>query len=503
MKRLDFTGHPFIDVGLAAITAYVDKRSIADLTESNLDSAASYIEKNYVRPPLRGYLTMAFTSNAWFVQDAFNPNKPGLSTEKRAEIQATRDRWARNHLRQWESPEESSGELCIFTGLPAASQALSGKLPAGRIGRNQMPLLQGDDTINFFTNGTPGLPIASEALLALQFMPMGCAKVGVGLLAVHSDSERITIEFARAFWKQTSRQVVLAQTAGEEKLPGANRALKTLMVELLLQIEESRLREARILDRAASVTAYNFNNGKTPQLVIYHLPLQITTFLRTVQTPTYIEAWQKLSDRGWQQVSAKSVKSVKKGEAVKGDEPRSNYLYEDLFTLPQQARSFVRRYFLRIPRKSFPEDPRGSYSPTRERDLVSWPLVELFLKEVMTMDDERIVRIKALGDKLANYARKQGGKRFFRQFFIEQKQSHFMNLLMKTNIDYTKFMRGEETLFDLDSFVMVFMDGDEVLRPDWRMARDLVLIRMIEQLRDWIADNPDAITDDDIPSESE
>ncbi len=73
-----------------------------------------------------------------------------------------------------------------------------------------------------------------------------------------------------------------------------------------------------------------------------------------------------------------------------------------------------------------------------------------------------------------------------------------MTLLNKTNIDYTRYKRGAETLFDLDSFLALFMESDEVLRSDWRLMRDLVLIRMVEQLRDWIANNADAI-----PSEEE
>jgi CRISPR-associated protein Cst1 len=499
---LHYTGHPLIDIGMAAIAAYAKKRRPEDVTIDDLSAVATYIEQNYVRAPLRGHLTMAFTSNAWFIQDAFNPDKPDLTPEKRAERQATRARWAAHHLRQWQHGSETSGEVCVFTGLPAAPHELSGKLAAGRIGRNQMPLLQGDDAINFFSGGDPGLPISSLALLALQFMPLGCAKCGVGLLAVHADSGELTFEFARAFLEQNGRAVTLAQSAGEDKLPSAQRSLKTLLVEQLTEIEVRRLREERRTERAASITAYNFNNGKSPQLVIYHLPLQITNFLRAAMTATYQDAWQGIVQRGWQQAQAKPGK---KGAPTELAEPKYNYLYEDLFTLPDEAPRFVRTYFLRVPQRSrFDDDPRIDYSPRRERDLVSWLLVELFLKEVMHMDEERIERIRVLGDKLADYTRNQGGKRFFRQFFTEQHTSNFLTLLAKTNIAYVKFTRGRDTLFDLESYIDVFMDGAELMRADWRLARDLVLIRMVEQLKDWIAQNPDAMPEEELqPAQSQ
>lgn len=493
---LTYTGHPFIDVGIAAVMAHTKRRRPEDVTSDDLARVAEYIEENYIVPPLRGHLTMAFTSNAWFIQDAFNPDKPDLSTEKREERRATRARWAAHHLRQWEHSGQTSGEVCVFTGLPATPRELSGKLAAGRIGRNQMPLLQGDDAINFFTGGEPGLPIAPLALLALQFMPMGCAKSGVGLLAVHSDSGSLTLAFARTFHERNIHTVAQAQAAGEDKLPGAQRSLKTLLIEELTGIEERRLREEGRVERAASITAYNFNNGKSPQLVIYHLPQQIMRFLRTALTATYRDAWQQIVRRGWQRAQAKTGR---KEATTTAAEPRYNYLYEDLFTLPQEARRFVRTYFLRVPQRvRFDEDPRGGYSPRGEYELVSWPLVELFLKEVMSMDEDRIERIRVLGDKLAEYTRKQGGKRFFRQFFTEQGTSNFLNLLSKTNIAYVKFTQGRDVLFDLESYLDVFMDGAELMRPDWRLARDLVLIRMVEQLKDWIAQNPDAMPEEEL-----
>src|SRR5437867_2420420 len=115
---LGYTGHPFVDVGVAAITAHVNKRDPEDVTPDDLEQVVTYIEQNYVRPPLRGHLTMAFTSNAWFIQDAYNPEKPGISLEERAARQATRDDWAARHLRQWQSAP-SSDERCVFTGQPA------------------------------------------------------------------------------------------------------------------------------------------------------------------------------------------------------------------------------------------------------------------------------------------------------------------------------------------------------------------------------------------------
>lgn len=497
---LTYTGHPFIDVGVAAITAFAQKRHPEDVTPEDLEQVVAYIERNYVLPPLRGYLTMAFTSNAWFIQDAFNPDKPGLSPEERAKRQATRQDWATRHLRQWQSPVTSETETCVFTGQPTTTTALSGKLQPGRAGRAQFPLLQGDDAINFFTYGDPGLPISGLALLALQFFPLGCARCGNGLLAIHSDNENLLYRITYKLLNKNIRDVVQAQEAGEEKLPRAKRSLKTLLVEMLTEVESDRSKVDE-KEEPASLTAYNFNNGKSPDLVLYHLPLEIVHFLRMVQVPTYKDSWNQLVQRGWQLAQ---VKQGKKGEAEASQVPWCNYLYEDLFSLPSEAARFIRTYFLRIPRRSKEEDdPRRQYSLRNELNLISWLLVELFLKEVVRMDTTRIASIRALGDGLAVYVRRQGGsgKRFFRSFFKEQNAANFRTLLIKANIAHIK--DGQPVLFDMETYIDVFEEGYEVMRPDWRLARDLVLMRMIDQLKDWLAQNPDAAPEEEPEAEIE
>lgn len=485
---LHYTGHPFIDVGVAAITAFLEKSDPAEVTGQDLEQVVDYIEKNYIRPPLRGHLTMAFTSNAWFIQDAYNPDKSGLSAEERTAREATRKDWAARHLRQWQvAVAQSPTEVCVFTGKPAIDTTLSGKLPQSRAGRAQVPLLQGDDAINFFTYGDSGLPISGVALLALQFFPMGCAKCGVGLLAVHSDNDQLTYAITRRFLKHNQDNVTKAQIAKEDKLPGTSRSLKTLLIETLQEVERQRQRK----EPAASLTAYNFNNGKTPSLELYHLPLEIVSFLQIVNTTTYHEAWQQLVQRGWQRAVPKQGKK-KKADAAATYEPKRNYLYEDLFTLPESSSRFIRTYFLRVPPPgSFDDDPRRDYSLHREFHLVSWSLIELFLRKVMLMDEERIKRICKLGDGLATYVRKQGGggKRFFRTFFTENNPANFRSLLIKANIAHVK--AGYDALFDVYTYIDVFEEGYEVMRPDWRLARDLVLMRMIDQLQDWLAHNPD------------
>lgn len=494
-----YTGHPFFDIGLATLTAFAEKTNPRDLTAIDLEAAAKYIEDNYTRPPLKGAFTMAFTSNAWFVQDAYNPDRPELTADQRTARLALRELWGDRHLRQWYADNSASSEHCIFTGLPAIAVVLSNSLPEGRAGRAQIPLLQGDDSINFFTNGVSGIPVSGIALLALQFFPLGCAKAGIGLLGVHSEDDDLTFRFARRFKGQNDKNLALTQASGETKLPGSVRSLKTLLVSTLLEVEEER----RLQQKGtvpASVTAYNFNNGKSADLQLYELPMQVVDFLRVANSSTYREAWVEIIRRGWQTARASGRGDKQQSEFPK--EPRYNTLYEDIFTLPEQAPRFVRTYFLRIPRRTRLEgDPRAAYSLRRDITLVSWPLVSLFLERIKGMEQKRIEAIRDFGDKLAYYTRQRGGSRFFRTMLTENNSNYLRGRLVKANWDSIK--AGEPQLFDMDGYIEVFEEGEEVYRADWRLARDLVLMRMIDQLKDWLTQHPDALPDTQSDEEEE
>ena len=492
---VNYTGHPFFDVGLAVMTAFAGKTDPRELKEADLEKVAQYIEQNYTKAPLKGAYTMAFTANAWFAQFAYDPERPGLTPEERAASQAKRELWGGHHLRQWRTDSDLSIERCVFTGLPAVTVVLSNLLPEGRAGRAQIPLLQGDDSINFFTNGYPGLPVSGLALLALQCFPLGCAKTGIGLLAVHSEDNDLTFHFANRFKMQNDKDVTLAQTSGETKMAGTVRSLKTLLIATLLEIEDERRLQQKG-EVPASVTAYNFNNGKTPDLYLHHLPMQVINFLRTANSSTYKTAWSAIVQRGWQFAKSNNKNNKKDDQPdTAAWEPRYNFLYEDLFSLPENAPRFVRTYFLRIPYRTKQEgDPRTTYSLREETTLVSWPLVTLFLERIIGMEQKRIEAIQAFGDKLALYTRKRGGTRFLRMMLIERNPNFLRGRLVKANLDTIRANDPElPELFSMDSYIDVFEEGEEVYRSDWLLARDLVLMRMIDQLKGWLTQHPDAI----------
>lgn len=489
---LKYTGHPIVDVGVAVIVAFARKRKVATVTPDDLDKVAAYIEQQYVVNPLKSFLNVAFPDSG-FTQPAYEK-----APHKRIE-------YARLVSRGYCPDDPQGEERCVFTGFPSTDIKLTKKGKPGRAFRQHIPLLTGEGVINFHPGGDAGLPVSGIALLCIQAFPLGCAKCGGRLLAVHSDNEDITYEFAKNFLERNRLAINLAQQSGSKKMPEAKRSAKTLLIETFLEVEQRR-GDAAEEHAPSSVTAYHLSNSgqsnsldrNSPPLTIYYFPLEMTEFVSyAAYSPEYRDAWQRLTQRAWQLAKPKRKRKGGAEEQVADNyEPRRNFLYEDLFKLPEDAAFFIQRYFLRIPQRYGGEDdPRRAYRTKDELHLISWNLTEFFMERVMGMNKERIRQVRELGDKLAVYVDAQNEKRFFRNFFVEQNYGNFRSNLIKANINYIK--KGNPPLITLDPYIEIFEDGEEIERSNWRLARDLVLIRMIEELynRGWLGKNQDVIPD--------
>jgi len=466
MNNLRLTGHPLVDVGIATITAFAGRHDPSQVTEADLEAVADYMARNYVVNPLQSFLTVAFP-NSGFTQPAYNK-----TPERRAA-------YAERVLRAFRPGTPTlTDQRCVFTGLPAVALSLGEKetLPPGRAFRQHIPLTTGEDVINFHPYGDAGLPVSGIALLALQSFPLGCAKVQGRLLAVHADDPDLTLRFARRFLEQNRKLIHDAHLAGETKIPEPAHRVGTLLVGTLLEIEKERQEAREEQGGPASITAYHISNiGANPDLDIYHLPLEISDFIRSVPTPQYRFAWDALRQRGWEITQARRRKA---GDATL---PRYNTLYEDLLRLPDGVAAFVRTYFLRVPRRRVRAgDPTATYSIRSEAHLVSWDLTDLFLRKVVGMDRLRIEHVRAMGDALAGHVQSENDRRLFQVLLTSNRYGDVRVALIKAS--QAQMRRGRPPLVSFDQFVAVFEAGEDLPYGDWRLARDLVLIRMIEQL---------------------
>lgn len=491
---LHFTGHPLVDVGVATVTAFSEKERPEDVTEQDLDSMAEFIVNNYVSELMMPYLSSTFTKNAVYIQNVWTPAQ---RREKSIELLS---------CRKAAQDPQVAGLPCFISGEPATRIAY----------RQHVPMLTGMNTLNFFPAGLGGLPISGKYLFCLQALPLGCRRCVGKLLAVHSpDDAELTIGFAREFLKDNRRILLMGRVSEEDKYLDA-KVPKTMILRTFLEIEDER-QFSKINEITPCVSVYHLtNDGRDPQIDIFHLPSEVVSFLRFARSEAARSSWQKIESRAWQLLDVAAPKKKKKGSEAVAEEVKPlapekqpketarNFLYEDLFSLPQNAKKFLRTYFLRRAiRHAGNLDPRSEYRIVQDLDLISWELTSRFLQEIMGMEQSRINAIREFADKLATYVATENDRSFFQRFNRLGRYGELRVLLIKASNSRVK--RGLAPIVDFDEFVEIFESVDGPERSDWNLARDLIMIRLIQQLhkQSWFGGKEDLLEPEEEPAEAQ
>ncbi len=191
--------------------------------------------------------------------------------------------------------------------------------------------------------------------------------------------------------------------------------------------------------------------------------------------------------RGWERPKPAKATQEKTVENASATRQKRNFFYQDLLRLPENAHQFIWKHFwlvkdLRIAQKD-PQAMKQNEKEWHEKPFIPWSFIALFLQEVLSMEKKRIEEIKQLGDVLAAYVKEFDDQRFLNEVYSLQRGDYFRNTLLRAA--KRAAAQRHPPLFRFDMFCTVFLssDGEEV-RFDWKLARDLLCIRMLEWLYD-------------------
>lgn len=476
---LQLTGFVLPDVGLLTITALVGKSNPADVTPADLDYVADQLEAFYSHGIGKSLAAGVVFPNSGFVQSEYD--KPQLQYKRKAwadlVLRGHQQRDLEPLLTALEKKEyramvlrgHADAPRCGFTGAPAYL----------RVSRDMLPMSNGRGVGNFSPMGEAGFPISDLMLLAVHALPLGCIVTQGALLAVESESPALMFAFVADNVRKNQRFIDLASQNGYEKFPNLS-SYKTRLIDVLVAAYQDQDR-ARSEDafHSPSLTAYHFsNNGTSARVTIYPLPSSTVAFVWTAST-RYKPAWDQIVARAWTQDKPENEELTSSTPKL----TRRNLLYEDLFKLPEDAHAFLRTYFLRHPLKAFKRDPRAEYTPFGEADLISWDLTAVFLKGLLNMDKRRIDHIRDLGDQLAQYIQTHHDRKLLRALYGERQYWRFRLALLRAIKDNAANTAASTPLVTFDAYVSIFEEGEDFERADWTLARDLLLIRIFEQLQ--------------------
>ena len=323
------------------------------------------------------------------------------------------------------------------------------------LSKTDIPLTGSGTLRNFFPTFAEGAGYCSACAVAIQLSPLSFVATGGKFLTLHSNSWKALRNWARVCVESVRRQQLQQEIAGCYNPGYANpRNGLFYMAREMVQFQEMRTDE-NITMQVCCFT--NYNQG--PELEIFYIPAPVFKFLRIVYQSEFKTAWRGIVRSGY----LVNWDKVKSEDDYKN---RTNRVYENLL----QDRSILGFFLNKRIRK-----PRGN-----------WELLFLYLKEVRTMEQTRLEKIKQVGDLIAKCIRESGSdKRLTR---LERAKSYEACRNVLLYIIRERIKQGTSTpLFSLDDYVEhLFPESEDFTATPWRETRDLLLFRVYEQLHNWL-----------------
>lgn len=447
-----------MDIGVATITAFVDKRTPSEVSEDDLLKVAEQLKHWYSHvKSVQNFISVIFLNSA------FTQSK--MSVEEK-------EAYANTYLfafREDHTPEDTERRCTFFPELAALTHAF----------RQHIPLLNGETIGNFSPMGTRGIPVSGLALLAIHVMPLGCLKCGGQLLGFHQlflpdeDDGAMNVRLALLALKHNRQLILQMEINPEQKWEAFGGGAETRYVDGVFRALQT-IQGRRV--NTHNITGYYFTNyGPSPSLQILKLDNAVLDFLDGARNDASA-AWSRVVASGWLRPKGEEGKAADETTVMYWH----NRVYRRMFELPDNARLFVT--FL-----------------ARAND---WHLIALFLAKVLLMDQSRIDLFRELGTRFARHILtvERGSLGFYYQF-RRAKEYERLRWLLCSALEYTQ-KAGIEPLFTYDEYIFAFEHPADTYHS-WKLARDLIAIRILEVLHKEGVQLPETSFADDESDESE
>lgn len=430
--NIRITGNPFIDSGIYALNRLVCKNTkIEEMTYDDLKTGIEIISDLYLKEAWNKNMFSIFPNNI-LTNSAYKDKKDTLYKEELIELLNS----VNDHVKD--------KATCIGCGRRDSIKEHV---------KRDIPLTGSASFRNYFPYAKQGADYCPLCVLLIQFMPLSLYRSGGKFILLHSDSQKVMRYWNTQTNNNYHKQISTGNYVGcfDEEYKNPVNGIFHIIQDMVFQYYD--------LDwivESPSLNFYYFTNyNQGPELELYTFPNKVFHFLSLI----------KIADvKKWNYIVKRQYVNIKKDEEEEKYKNRKNRIYERLL----QGKT-IRYYFMdRKNRKS----------------LCSWNLFRIYLKEVESMNDNRIDSIKELGDVLSEYIMEHDKKDVLESIERVESYQKFTNILrkvMKKKVEYG----DKNILFTYDDYV-------NNICPDyklWRETRDLLLFRLYENLHDWLIEN--------------
>ncbi len=302
MGKVQWTGHPFVDAGLAAIAAVVKGRQLEELNLQHLQKAVEELERVLLSDQALGLgVQKAFARSAMSQifpnSELVNPsNWRGGTEEEKAQNVRQRFRAALQADLQKAIlclQNEEGEEICYACGEQRPSEAMV------IVRKDKMPLLEG--IVNFYSAFAYGVRICGLCALATRFLPISVLRTGVynRLWFLHTHALPVATKISERYgWQHFNSLIAKNETLdffSRWETAGDAGTVLYLLCELLDEFGDT-LRQ--VYEHPLPTTAYIFSNDNRGGFITaLPIPNELLIFLARLQiwSPSALKRfWREL-----------------------------------------------------------------------------------------------------------------------------------------------------------------------------------------------------------------
>lgn len=436
-----YVGNPFVDNGLIAIELMTQK-SFDDCEPDDLHRAVDELAEIYSTPAWKKELQSIF------------PNSKYINPSIKNHIDATK-KYLNSLIDATYEENEGSGR-CVYCGSPAYEQLFE---------KSHIPLIGSKKFTNYFTSFQSGLHICPRCALAEQFSPIVAYKAGGKPCLIHSNNHLILRRFGKEAWEWIKERRVTGEFQEKENSAVFDEGFKNPQNALFHLAY--KFGKDYVIDEIASendtIVLYhidNYNQGPAG-VRVYILPNTVFKFVSAVMhDPTYRRDWYTLLDQYY--MSGKKA--------------------DDEVPVWKRSPNRIHDYLLRN------RSILWAFRDNREkRARLPWKIVEYYASVVRGMNSQRIAEIKELADNISQCIREANKPKRVGEIAAARDLNAFRNQLQLVMHDWQNLGK-DEPLTTYDQYVKVLPPGDT---RGWMEIRDLIVIRLYEQLHDMLRKESD------------
>jgi len=442
-KRFYWTGHPFVDAGLAAILLITNKERPEELTKEDIIRAIKFVSKIYTKKEWASkYLHgMIFPNNGIIMAN------PSMSKKRSPE------NIANNLLELYNSippvlNESGLGSRCVICGRrkPAYEKY--------NLYMSIFPLLGTGGMPNFFHSAnSKGADICSHCLFLVQFMPVATYNLP-RVLVIHAYPYEKMLELCEEAVNDVMLRELASNARGFKK---PENFLFRKIAEITRKVESGYRHWEDV-----SITLYYFICNNQNQVIdVIPIPNPVLRFIAFAESVDP-KGWRNILDIGWR------IGKEKK-ERLSFDELEREYTNEVYRKLLNYES--ILPYF---------------YNKMERRANASWRLLKFYCVEVLGLNEEALEFIKYVGDRIVETIEKLPNnqlRRTVRELENANKLWEFESFFVRVE----KIRQNEglpSALLTFDEFAKLLTAYGEDINVSWKTVRNLLLFRIYEKLHD-------------------